>query len=79
MMNVSASGGLSESKANSQRNGHSGLGFAPPRVGSAGPVGPIGPRMAAIATTMMTVTAEKNASLSIASPRKGTPRFSSSS
>ena len=31
MMNVSAPAGLSDSRANSQRNGHSGLGFAPPR------------------------------------------------
>ena len=43
MMKVSAAGGLSESRANSQRNGHSGRGFAPPSVGSGGPVGPFGP------------------------------------
>ena len=43
MMKVSAAGGLSDSKANSHRNGHSGRGLAPGSVGSGGPVGPFGP------------------------------------
>ena len=47
MMNVSAAGGLSDSRANSHRNGHSGRGLAPASVGSGGPVGPFGPRTAA--------------------------------
>ena len=77
MMNVSAPGGLSDSRANSQRNGHSGRGLAPASVGSGGPVGPFGPRTAARTTTTITARAENNASFSMASPRKGTPVFSS--
>ena len=43
MMNVSASGGLSDKRANSHKNGHSGRGLAPLNVGSGGPEGPFGP------------------------------------
>ena len=73
MMNVSAAGGLSESRANSHRNGHSGRGLAPPSVGSGGPRRTLGTHTAAIATTTITASAEKNMSFSIASPRNGTP------
>src|SRR5207302_4744741 len=58
MINVSAAGGLSDSSANSHRNGHSGRGLAPPTVGSGGPVGPLGPATAAMATTTITASAE---------------------
>ena len=78
MTKVSAPAGLRESTAKSQRNGHSGRGFAPDRTGSGGPVGPLGPIKAAMDTTTITVIAEKNTSFSMASPRKGTPCFNSS-
>ncbi len=55
MMKVSAPAGLSDSRANNQRKGHSGRGFAPAKAGSAGPIGPLGPIMAARATTTMTI------------------------
>ena len=50
MMNVSAPGGLSDSSANSHKNGHSGPGFARQRrIGRPGRT--FGPSTAAIATT----------------------------
>ncbi len=76
MMKVSASGGLSDSKANSHRNGHSGRGLAPGSVGSGGPVGPFGPRTAASTTTTITASAENRTSFIMASPRNGTPLLS---
>src|SRR6201995_484488 len=62
MMNVSADGGLSDRRAKSHRNGHSGLGVAPGSVGSGAPVGPFGPRTAASTTTTMTATDVNRAS-----------------
>src|SRR5262249_25880002 len=50
MRNVSAPAGLSDSSPNNHRKGHSGLGLAPPWVGSGGPLGPFGPRTAARTT-----------------------------
>src|SRR5215471_1435763 len=79
IINVSASGGLSDNKPNSHKNGQSGRGFAPLKVGSGGPLGPFGPTIAAIVTTTITTSAEKITSLSIASPKNGSPRRSSSS
>ena len=76
-MKVSASGGLSESRPNSHRNGHSGRGLAPVSLGTGRPVGPLGPRTAARTTTAITTRAEKRPSFTIASPRKGTPLFNS--
>ena len=76
MMNVSIAGGLSDSSANSHRNGHSGRGLAPASAGSGGPVGPFGPSTAAMITTTVTASAENNTSLSSASPRNGTPSSS---
>src|SRR5262249_35000067 len=76
MMKVSDAGGLSDSKPNSHRNGHSGRGLAPASVGSGGPVGPFGPRTAARTATAITAREEQKASFSAASPRKGTPAFS---
>src|SRR5262245_51815068 len=73
MMKVSAQAGLRDNSPNSQRNGHSGRGLAPPNVGSGGAVGPLGPTSAAIATTTTTTRAEKNTSFRIASRRNGTP------
>ena len=73
MMKVSVAGGLSDNSAKSHKNGHSGRGFAPPAVGSGDSLGPLGPMTAASATTTITASAEKNMSLSIASPRNGTP------
>ena len=73
MMKVSASAGLSDSRPNSHRNGHSGRGLAPASVGSGGPVGPFGPRTAARTTTTITASAENRASFIMASPRNGTP------
>src|SRR6478752_1015129 len=69
MINVSAPGGLSESNPKSHKNGHSGRGLAPARVGSGGPVGPLGPRIAAIVTTAITASEENKTSFKIASPR----------
>src|SRR5947209_3087493 len=57
--NVSAQAGLSDKTPNSHRNGHSGRGLAPPRVGLGGAVGPFGPSSAARTTTTMTARAEK--------------------
>src|SRR5580700_4129436 len=73
MINVTAAGGLSDNRANNHRKGHSGRGLAPDSVGSGGPVGPFGPSTAASTTTTITARDEKKASLSMASPRKGTP------
>src|SRR5260370_21738403 len=76
MMKVPAPAGLSDNRAKSKKNGHSGRGLAPASVGSGGPLGPFGPRIAARITTAITAREEKRASFSIASPRKGTPVFS---
>ena len=73
MMKVSALGGLRERRANNHQNGQSGFGFAPSKAGSGNAPGPFGPTIAASRTTTMVTSAEKSASLSIASPKKGTP------
>jgi hypothetical protein len=78
MMKVSIAGGLSDSSAKSHKKGHSGRGLAPANVGSGGSVGPLGPTTAAITTTTITASDEKRTSFSSASPKKGTPRESSS-
>src|SRR5262245_48520252 len=77
--NVSSLGGDSDNSPNSHKNGQSGRGFAPLSVGSGGDVGPLGPASAAMTTTTITTSAEKNTSFNIASPKKGSPRRSSSS